>query len=145
MSEMTDLIERVEKASGPDRELDVLVGAEVNLFADNRYLCLRKTLEICGMAQTLEMAESHQNILRTELPRYTASIDAALTLLPHGYASAVGTMAFKNCNKKPWATYWTPQGVPHSVEAETPALAVTLAALKARAAISAATGANHDS
>lgn len=107
MSSLSELIERVEKASGASREIDALIFCTMSGCYDWKY-----AVEHCDA--------------------YTASIDAALTLLPEGFAAAVGTMAFKNCDKKPWATYWTPQGVPHSVEAATPALAVVIAALKAR-------------
>lgn len=123
MSSLSDLIARVENASGPDRRLDFDLWATIT--------------NPDGFPALSEPEESRTGWFDTwkdrgGFPLYTASIDAALTLLPEGFAAAVGTMAFKNCDRKPWATYWTPQGVPHSVEAATPALAVVIAALKAR-------------
>ena len=80
MSDFNELANRCEKASGPDRELDILIGYAVDLRGDDGHLNLRESFDICGMEQMLRMAESYQNIWRQELPRYTASIDAIRTL-----------------------------------------------------------------
>ena len=83
-------------------------------------------------------------------PHYTTSLDAALTLVPEGWGWSVGDIhppseAVPNSGK-PWAEIWvrgpkrTPKldGMWHSVEgrcginAATPALALCIAALRAR-------------
>lgn len=84
-SSLSDLIARLEKAMGPDRELDVLIGYAVDLRGDDKHLSFRTSFDTCGMKMMLEMAESYQNIWRTELPRFTSSIDAAMTLVPEGW------------------------------------------------------------
>ncbi|PZU65205.1 hypothetical protein [Sphingobium sp.] len=55
------LAERVEGLSNPDREVDVLVGANIN-----------GTIDVPG-------------VLGCYFPAYTASIDAAKTLVPKGW------------------------------------------------------------
>ena len=85
MTTLTSLIERVEAATEGSRELDILIGAAIDLRVDGGHLSFRNSFEICGMEQMLRVAESHQNIWREALPRYSTSIDAALTLLPDGF------------------------------------------------------------
>ena len=132
MSNLSELIERVEKARGQSRELDALIECEVRRLQAYAVGLSDETRAHWNPIGSKGEVIDNQGLCRYQSPAYTSSIDTALTLLPEGFAAAVGTMAFKNCDKKPWATYWTPQGVPHSVEAATPALAVVIAALKAR-------------
>lgn len=75
---------RAESLTAPDRELDVIVGLLMDIKTDEREdaWTLRKSFEISGMKALVLQAESHQNIWRTVLPRYTASIDAAALLFP---------------------------------------------------------------
>lgn len=100
MTMTADLITRLESADGPSRELDWLIECTVNDHA-----------RISG--------PMHND------PRYTASIDAALTLVPAGYD---------------WAVFHTNGGITlHAWCGDredrfgaTPALALAAAALKAR-------------
>lgn len=94
--DLTSLIERIEAATEGSRELDVLVGAAIDLRVDEGHLSFRNSFEICGMEQMLRMAESHQNIWREALPRYSTSIDAALTLLPEGWWWSAGVCRREN-------------------------------------------------
>lgn len=115
---MTDLIARLEAAEGPDRELD----AEIeNLLAG-------------GSDRDLEYIVSNGVEDTTAPPRYTASIDAALTLVPEGW-----TWGIMHCAGAPPEVcfYRAVCGVYSSIVAvaATPALALCIAALKAR---------NHD-
>ena len=87
---LSSLIERLEKAEGPSRELDILIGYAVDLEADEGHMSFRNNFDICGMKQMLRMAESYQNVWSTMLPRYTSSIDAALTLVPEGFKWKAG-------------------------------------------------------
>lgn len=80
---MQDLIERLEKATGPDRELDGLIFQEVG--GDHWLNAMRRSQEPSGCP--LEIAEV---TARTYAPSFTASIDAALTLVPEGMWWLIG-------------------------------------------------------
>ena len=62
LTSLTSLIERIEAATEGSRELDILVGAAIDLHVDGGHLSFRNSFEICGMEQMLRMAQSHQNI-----------------------------------------------------------------------------------
>lgn len=122
-----ELIGRVEKATGPERKLDVEIHATI--FPED-----------FGGSADHYLAVGHLNIadlqyLRGVVPKYSASIDAAKTfkdkLLP-GQAMAMGDMAFTNHPRGPWATIWTLDGSPQfHADAANPALAIILATLRA--------------
>lgn len=127
---MRDLIERIEAAEGPSRELDAEIAVTVlgmdregSMFfgKDEDFVFERDYYSIEGSAR--------------ELPAYTASLDAAMTLVPEpvieGEHVSIGV--------------WTGPGVhaPHvratawvsgaeRVLAATPALALCAAALRTR-------------
>lgn len=129
MSSILELAERCEKATGPDRELDCLI------FEAQHLLLMPNHRGMIDGEPTGEYYSPDGNQLPERAPRYTASIDASLTLVPQGFASAVGTMAFEGSASKPWGCYWEPNGKPHTFEAATPALALCAAALRALAAL----------
>jgi hypothetical protein len=111
---MTDLIglaERCEKATGPDRELEQ---------------------DICD---TVHGPNYMPNVFQQDgsrIPRYTASLDAAMTLVPNGMGWSVNRYA---------SGTWARAGVyedngrdpGYYCDAATPALALCAAALRARA------------
>ena len=111
---MDELIARLEAAAGPDRELDAAIaGTDPNTV------------------------QWHSE---DETPRYTASIDAALTLVPEGL-DAPGSFKIErfylgNGIEKNRACVWDGLGSFSSLdtasEGATPALAICIAALKAR-------------
>jgi len=105
MIDLNEIAKHCEEAAGPDRSIDGMIAIAVGATMPD---------DPAGWP-----------------PRYTASIDAALTLVPKGFASAVGTMAFEGSLSKPWGCYWEPNGTPHTFEAATPALALCAAALRA--------------
>lgn len=76
---MDDLIKRLEAATGPDRELDADIFCAVNpgysvyLAEDGTWECMKS-----GEYGPLVA------------PHYTSSIDAALTLVPDGWAWRIG-------------------------------------------------------
>lgn len=75
--DLASLIERLERASGPDRELDI---------------------DICTAIGKTRLAPGFQTA-----PHYTSSIDAALTLVPDGWIAVVSTngmASVENKNKK---------------------------------------------
>lgn len=110
---MNDLITRLERADGPDRELDC------------RIWCVMRGADFDLYSQVVPNFNEWQAL------RYTASIDAALTLVPDAYRVGVlmemedGTWAAKLFNRD------EPGGLP-SQGGYTPALALAAAALKAR-------------
>ncbi|MCA3700607.1 MAG: hypothetical protein IOB84_12595 [Brevundimonas sp.] len=116
---LADLIARLEAATGPDRTLDAYTKAAVEGF------------DPIGKTRTevkMFTGPAHELVLE-----YTVSIDAALTLVPEGADVEV---------------YFSPRERPHrrgcvvltigrqvyEASAVTPALAVVIAALRARAA-----------
>jgi hypothetical protein len=102
---MKDLIEKLENATGPDR------GLEYEMFA--------KLVE---------------PILDHDPPYYTASIDDALTLVPEGYAAILYTQ--HGTAELYESEAWPRKGIQfRSVDQKTVALALCIAALKARVAV----------
>jgi len=100
---MTGLIERLEAATGPDRELDAAIWRatvpEAKHWPDN-----------------------------AAMP-FTASIDAALTLVPEGWSY---TVAWLHRNSRACVAMFHAKLEEQRAEAPTPALAICIAALKAR-------------
>lgn len=133
MSDLLALAERVEAATGPDRELDAVIqralgsGSTEHWFAD-----------FLGNWVTDDHA-----------PAYTASIDAAMTLGGSGcylafdvhFMSEENVLRYRGYSFRPdWAkwnphdTEWLNRDGSENPLCATPALALTAAALRARAA-----------
>jgi hypothetical protein len=130
MNALLELAERCEQATGPDRELDVRMGEAIDLQAYEGF-GIRDTLRLGSIERAVEMAESHQNIWNTALPRYTASLDAAMTLVDdEGYCAV---KRYDKERPRCWA-YVGDVDFPSTGIAATPALALCAAALRARAA-----------
>jgi hypothetical protein len=111
--ELIALAERVEAASGPDRQLD---------------------LDIFWAVKSAECGEEDD-----ALPQYTGSIDAAWTLLPDDDISLTREGTGGSDDPVDWVADLTmldrkPQSFDLYVRAATPALALTAACLRARAA-----------
>lgn len=115
---MKDLIERLEKATGPDRQLD----------ADILNTCGHQALDR-GPRIGWEWRRDGKGIW-SRMPSPTASIDAALTLLPDGYAWTICNRPFQ---KDFWASVADPydDGGGNPAIGKTAATALTAAALKA--------------
>lgn len=64
---MQELIERLEKATGPDRELDLAIG------------------QLLPPPHPFSLSIEQQRGGKPPVPAFTASIDAALTLVPEGW------------------------------------------------------------
>ena len=116
---MSDLITRLEAATGPDRELDAAICIDLGLSKDN---------VMVGVDGWCINSETNPNPYKS--PTFTASIDAALTLVPEGYYPIIDFAEVKcfirdrnNFDHDPPA--WC-------AKAPTPALAICIAALKAR-------------
>lgn len=103
---MQDLIKRIEAASGPDREIN----AEILLMIGGKKR---------GMDWWIEFA-----YIGRAIPAYTASIDAAMTLVPEGEIWAIDYLRSPKTVAR--------VGAFNQGSAATPALALCAAALKAR-------------
>lgn len=121
--ELLKLAERCEKATGPDREIDGDIQIEID--------------PLCHSVTAADIfSESGHYVGR--LLAYTASLDAAMTLVPEGFEFAVGSgrrAAMSETMKRPWGNVFAPDDIGSPADnAATPALALCAAALRARAA-----------
>ena len=117
-----ELIAALEKAEGPSRELDCEIA-------------MHRMPELRGFARIGEdWVHPQYSTIRTYAIEYTASIDAALTLVPEGWDWSV-VLAERFEDKNPASCQVIQRGRLkfHTTHAATPALALCIAALKARA------------
>ena len=146
-SKLLALAERVEKETGPDRELDADV-----------FMAFGRDQPFRGRFQAWNCPNNHEiehgmsmdqaiaagcptwraaNLFHT--PTYTASLDAAMTLVPEGWSFEVRC---SGTGDRGQASAWNPMKAPGHEEVRvmgcaTPALALTAAALRARAGMGA--------
>lgn len=135
MNALLELVERIEKVEGPDRALDV----EIAVAVDWRWpdweegeSTVRDRVAAHGLEWLIDRATNGMNSMWRGIPAYTASIDAAMTLVPEG---AVTFLASQERHSLRWK--WELRhgfGVRSSARAATPALALTAAALRSLAA-----------
>lgn len=118
-ADLRALAVRVERLTGPDREVDAEIA-----FAT-------------GGGTSLLPVLSGSNIVAASLdcPRFTASLDAAASLVPKGWSYEVRC---SGTGDRGQALIWNPMRAPGHQEhrvtgCATPALALTAAALRARA------------
>ena len=123
MSSLSELIERVETASGPDRRIDAAICRIIDLPKCEYPDCLPDV-----MVHILDRVESGGD--DPEVPAYTGSLDAALTLVPDGHdwsLFADNGSAMAGCQPA------SDDGCDMTdVHGATPALAIVAACLKAR-------------
>lgn len=110
---MKELIEKLEKAGGPDRFLDAII-------------CFRAhPHKFRGLIEH----EWVRSEAAAYSPKYTSSIDVALTLVPEGYDSVSASI-----NERGQSSMRI--GTPYVFgNGATPAIALCIAALKSRAAL----------
>lgn len=118
-----ELIAALEGATGPSRELEAAIA--LALGWERIHPC--RTVGNTGAWRT---PGGH---LVYDFPAYTASLDAALTLVPEGWGWSA------DCTSpKPYFRLWLYENGPscqdQDAEGATPAIALCIAALKARAA-----------
>jgi hypothetical protein len=118
MSEIGELIERLEKLTGPDREIDADIAATVGAFKE------KHGLPGGGWVSKGE----HYAVVPA--PRYTESIDAAMTMLPEGFRWGLKTSRHR---RGYFAETWTADGkvICGIGDAPTPAIALCIAILRA--------------
>lgn len=77
-----DLVERVRGLTGPDREVDCRIAYTLDYEVESMPASFRSYCDVHDLnwGEIARHANSHQSILRHSLPRFTASIDAALAL-----------------------------------------------------------------
>ena len=125
-SNLMDLAERVEAATGPDRELDALIEIEVVGFPERAFQ-QKNAMRPRGAAPIDRM----EWLMSWGVLRFTASIDAAITLIPEGWVRAVDATAPEmGIDVELWPEGQSQEHVKGTNERE--ALATCAAALRAR-------------
>lgn len=123
MTTVSDLIAKLSAATGPSRELDAEIAVVVNggeiVWKQTRY-----TMEQ-HPARRYASAQHIGGYGFDHVPEYTASLDAALTLVPDEYDWVIG-------KTNSGLTVYAKVGPNIEEFADTPALALCIAALKAR-------------
>lgn len=130
-ADLEALAARIEAASGPDRELDAEIYNAVPVEAGRK--AERLPMEQWGDRFDdgwRTMLADREDKYPEKLKRYTASLDAAMTLVPEGW------MQFDvDATAPDLGIDWTlhRHGIEVKATAATPALALTAATLRARA------------
>jgi len=138
-NEIAALIEKLEAATGPDRALDRRIFLLTRVGWDER-----SYYHFCGMLPKDSSNTSENNkfeFARRHAPHFTASIDTALTLVPQEQSSNYEVCLEQH--KRRTRTYWdvTIGHMYHDAfhgQHANPAIALVIAALKARAAMASA-------
>ena len=125
-----ELISALEKATGPDRDLDGEIAAAV-WGAHTEWEQANYTMDIYLV---VHWAPPHPYAgMKEPCPAYTASIDAALTLVPDGARWCVGRYVVPDGEEA--SEYAARVDGPRFYDAASPAIALCIAALKARASL----------
>lgn len=153
---LSDLIQRVSEATGPDRELDAYIARDVDglpmTFCDFDTGCYHGDCKSPGCGKPLGLHDGRKSYPRDwqdddRLPRYSASIDAALALvsrlLPGWFVlfntGSVAPGAWSKVDTRPRAELAEPietkfgsgVGIRAQVHGATPPLAILQALLSA--------------
>lgn len=144
-----DLIERVEKAEGPDRELDAEIAIAIKWPPMGRMI--RHWVNEEPLVLVSEGLDPHHylagHVCMKRLPdngtwatpACTGSIDAAMTLVPGGWAFSLGEMMGLPLERR-WRCHLRNHNEPYNPatcawvdkDCATPALAICAASLRAR-------------
>jgi len=128
MPDLSDLISRVEKASGGDRELDEAIALTLNIYVRERRGKDRQYWFYKVGGNDYERRSTHRYAGSDGLPFYTSSLDAVLTLLPDNSIADVATTGVA------WVDV-TGDPCLHSAKCATAPLALLSAILRARQAM----------
>lgn len=138
MADLVGLAARVEAATGPDLELDCLIWCAVNGYKPEwQGKCLVAGIE--GVIGWIDPGKHQRNFHTNRstvgpgsIPAYSASLDAAMTLVPEG----AKVIEFQQDSCHDWA-WWAWVSAPGEYEGNAhnqhAPLALTAACLKARA------------
>ena len=120
---MKDLIARLEKATEPDRELDIAIATVI---------CEYPIVHEKDDGGWVSLPQTVVHITRWA-KEYTSSIDDALTLVPKGFAFSLLDLGTFTPKVRPQCEYARPSDAGSDVvDGATPAIALCIAALKAR-------------
>ena len=124
LGELGELAERCERASGPDRELDAAIARAIG------FGCVAQDPQASGDGWIAWTGPHFRSGPWERLKAYTASVDAAMALVPKGLMFELTTTGFK-----PGATVCgsSISDTHEGSYAATPALALTAACLRALA------------
>jgi hypothetical protein len=123
-NKLEELAVRCEQATGPDRELDVAIHTTVTSFEPRR--------AGVGWPKGALIVPAFPGW--QVLPAYTASLGAAMTLVPEGWRPVIDTASEEGAalvDIWAWVTV-SPKPKRRHAKAATPALALCAAALRAR-------------
>lgn len=118
------LAERVERAVQPDREIDCLIRCALSGRPNWRALNMGDGF---GWGIFSETTAGHARFF-SDVPMYTASLDAAMTLVPRDASWSLYDVIGKRESVRMYG-----DGYDVLVQGATPALALTAACLRARA------------
>lgn len=130
---LEELAARCEAAEGPDRELDCLIACELDRDGYSKPYQNEATEDwFCVLPDSNGLTLDFKRA-----PRYTASIDAAMTLVTEGWETAIycaplGSGLQTNVQMETEAMRRRQAFFPIDGTAATPALALCAAALRAR-------------
>lgn len=124
-AEAEGLIDRLAKATGPDRELSVEIATYLFDIEWRPYTAGKRVRILCGYDRSTGDTVFYGKAV---VPHYTASIDAALTLVPEGYGSVSLSINERDQSSARFAHPYV------FGNAATPAIAICIAALKTRLA-----------
>lgn len=127
--DLASLIDRVEAAEGPDRELDAAIWLLVTPGATRRES--RFMHRASGKEQVIDETREANGRLIVVLA-YTASIDAAMTLVPDLGEIDGRRFDLYNFEKHATARVYSDEDTDRKATAATPALALVAACLRAR-------------
>jgi hypothetical protein len=127
-TQLTALAEKVEGAEGADRGLDAAIADAIGWWPDGY---TRHDVHGPDRRWTPSGAAVPH---RVDCSEWTASLDAALTLVPEGWHTRMATQD-RHSGRWQWVLRGS-FGVECAARAATPALALTAAALRAQAALS---------
>jgi len=135
-------VERLEALSGPDRNVDLAISVAVNYKGvfegfEAKWSAGGDEIEVASHKKYMVRGKPKRNKGYLDpaqfVPRYTDSIDAAMTLVPEGWGRMFNQSENGlHCNVCLARSYPT-NAVVYS-EAATPAIALCIAALRARSA-----------
>lgn len=124
------LIEKLAQAEGPSRELDAEIALAQGIVRERDGDCFYGHHYYSVMV--LERGYYDHEGNAPELPRYTASIDAALTLVPDGWLPRHIEWVEWLSRSRVQACLLSAEGVVLARSATTPAIAFCIAALSAK-------------
>lgn len=124
---MTSLIERIEAAAGPCRELDAEIFRAIGSPLPTKFGPMGIDLEWDAEGINAVMAVGGMQVRFTP-PAYTSSLDSVMTLVGVGL---VGVGAFSTLETGSAGCFYAEVGTKNGV-GKTPALALCAAALRAR-------------